>query len=226
MTGWDIDAPWHWLGVGPGAAFGKARSQGIAVVGAIGEKDLAGADPIQHIRGAPSIVRLALRQLQRNGQAIGIAHGFWLSVHPASAPCSGFHRRPQGWPGLRAAPFFTLGPMLMDADRRGVDHLQIAVVSLGNRIENAIPNAKITPISQNDCSRSSTARSAPGCPPRAIPSAVANRCRSKPSCRQARGTPRGLFGSKGSMIIHSKSVSSYRRALMGPSSTEPSIMLR
>jgi len=31
----------------------------------------------------------------------------------------------------------------------------------------------------------------------------------------ARGTPRGLFGSNGAMIDHSKSDSSYRRGVMG-----------
>jgi hypothetical protein len=35
--------------------------------------------------------------------------------------------------------------MLMDADRRGVDHLQIAVVRLGYRVENATPHAELPP---------------------------------------------------------------------------------
>ncbi|WP_299310433.1 hypothetical protein, partial [uncultured Croceicoccus sp.] len=34
-----------------------------------------------------------------------------------------------------------------------------------------------------------------------------------------RGTPRGLFGSKASMIDHSASVSSYRRSAIKPSIT-------
>jgi hypothetical protein len=41
--------------------------------------------------------------------------------------------------------FLAVGGMLMDADRRGVDHLHIAVVSCGNTLQKPIPDAGFAP---------------------------------------------------------------------------------
>ena len=46
--GGDVDAPGHRLDVGPGSAFGRAVAQGVAVVGAITEQDLAFAQGVEH----------------------------------------------------------------------------------------------------------------------------------------------------------------------------------
>jgi hypothetical protein len=35
--------------------------------------------------------------------------------------------------------------MLVNADGRGVDQLQVAVISLGNSIENPVPDAQLAP---------------------------------------------------------------------------------
>ena len=42
-------------------------------------------------------------------------------------------------------PLFDVGRVLMNADRGGVDHLQIAVVSLRNRLEDPVPDAELPP---------------------------------------------------------------------------------
>ena len=43
------------------------------------------------------------------------------------------------------APFFAVGTMLMHPDRRGVDHLQIAVIGLRHSGEEAVPHANFGP---------------------------------------------------------------------------------
>ena len=74
-------------------------------------KDLAGAEPIQHVRSAP-IARLALRQLQRNGQAIGIDEHMDFGCQPAPraphAPAS--IDVPSGGRGFAQPPFLPLAP--------------------------------------------------------------------------------------------------------------------
>ena len=42
-----------------------------------------------------------------------------LAAGPASGPCNGI-----------GSVFFTVGGMLMDADGRGIDHLDVTVISL------------------------------------------------------------------------------------------------
>src|SRR5262249_41379094 len=56
--------------------------------------------------------------------------------------CVGFQARPQR---RFAAPLFYIGSMLMNTNGRGVDHLQIAVVSLRNSFENPVPYADLPP---------------------------------------------------------------------------------
>ena len=46
---------------------------------------------------------------------------------------------------MPAAPLFDVGRMLMHADRGGVDHLQIAVVGLRDRLEDPVPDAVLAP---------------------------------------------------------------------------------
>jgi hypothetical protein len=55
------------------------------------------------------------------------------------------HRVPERSPRRLADPFFDIGGVLMDANGRAVDHLQIAVVSLGNGFENPVPHTDLPP---------------------------------------------------------------------------------
>ena len=65
----------HRLDVGPGASVGQAVAESVAVVGAVGQKDLAFADAVQHVLCTSAIVGLALGQLQRNRPAFGVDQG-------------------------------------------------------------------------------------------------------------------------------------------------------
>src|SRR3546814_9573388 len=51
------------------------RSHGVAVVGAVGEQDLARPESIQHVLGRASVMRLTGRQLELHGPAVGIDKG-------------------------------------------------------------------------------------------------------------------------------------------------------
>ena len=62
----------HRLDVGPGAACGQGCPQGIGVVSAVGEKHVAFAEAVEHVGGAATVMRLALGQLERDRQAVGI----------------------------------------------------------------------------------------------------------------------------------------------------------
>lgn len=60
------------LDVRPGPPLGEAVTQGVAVVGTVGEQDLPLAEVAQHVGGAPAVVRLALGELQRDRRPLGI----------------------------------------------------------------------------------------------------------------------------------------------------------
>src|SRR5215207_3893752 len=70
------------------------------------------------------------------------------SARPASAPCTGLERRPERRPSWRTTPLFDVAAMLMNADRGRVDHLQIAVIGLRHRLEDAVPNADPRPAAE------------------------------------------------------------------------------
>ncbi len=63
---------WHQADIAPGAAFGEAIAQGVAIIGAIRQEDVPGLNGSEHIGGFASIVSLPLAQFQGNWQAIGI----------------------------------------------------------------------------------------------------------------------------------------------------------
>ena len=54
---------------------GEFGAQPIAVIGAVCQQDLTGADLSEHIGGAATVMGLALRQLQRNREAVGVNEG-------------------------------------------------------------------------------------------------------------------------------------------------------
>src|SRR5689334_12928669 len=97
--------------------------------------------------------------------------------------------------------------MLMHAHRSAVDHLHIAVISLADGSQNAVPNTSFAPSDKTVVAGRARPELLWQCPPRRAGSQypedpVQNRRSS------TRGTPRGLFGSNGAITLHSKSVSS------------------
>src|SRR5262245_31578760 len=105
--GRDLHAPGHGLDVGPSALARHILAQGVAVVCAIGQEDLAGPEARQDVFGALAVMGLTLAELERDGQAVGIDEGMDLGGQPAPrAPhASGSKLVPSG--GLRT-PFLTL----------------------------------------------------------------------------------------------------------------------
>src|SRR5258705_10373146 len=108
---WPVHAPGYGLDVGPGAALGHARAQGVAVIGAVAEQDLARTEGAQHVGGALAVVGLAGAELQGNRIAVGIDEGVDLGRQPAPrAPhASGSRVVPRGGVGrVLEAPLLTL----------------------------------------------------------------------------------------------------------------------
>ena len=44
----------------------------VAIVGAVGKQDLTLADAVQHVDGAPAVMSLSFRQLERDRETAGI----------------------------------------------------------------------------------------------------------------------------------------------------------
>src|SRR5690606_28574171 len=108
-----VDAARHRLDIGPGATLGQTRSQGVAVIGAVGKQNLARPDGCEHIGGAASVMGLPGAELQHGWVAVGSDHGMDLSRQPAPrAPhASGSNVVPRrGLRGVLEAPFLTLVP--------------------------------------------------------------------------------------------------------------------
>lgn len=83
-------------------------TQDVAVIGAVGEQDLATADGVQHIGRAASVVRLSLGQLEQDSVAVGIDDGMSFVGQPAlrTPHAPGWSEVPSGdW---RRTPFLTL----------------------------------------------------------------------------------------------------------------------
>ena len=76
----------------------------VAVVGAVGEMNMTGAEPVQHVGGAAAVVTLSLGHLQGDRQAIRVDEGIgsWSSARVASAPCTRFEGRPGRRPACHA----------------------------------------------------------------------------------------------------------------------------
>ena len=86
---------------------GDVVTQGIAVVGAIGQEDLARPEARQHVVGALAVMGLPLAELEGDGQTVGIDEGMDLGGQsaPRAPHASGSKLVPSG--GLRP-PFLTL----------------------------------------------------------------------------------------------------------------------
>src|ERR1700733_4316397 len=99
-------------GLCPCALACEAGPQGVAVVAAVGQKDLALAETVEHVVGASSVMGLSGRQLQENGRRRG--HGFSWSIRLASAPCSGLQRGPEWRAEFFQIPLFAVRTVLVD----------------------------------------------------------------------------------------------------------------
>jgi len=107
--GGDALASRHGFDVGPCAARGQIDAQRVAVIGAVGQQDLPASDTHEHVPRAAPVMGLALAQLERNRQTVGVDKRVDLGGQPAPrAPhASGVRDVPSG--GVRA-PFLTLPP--------------------------------------------------------------------------------------------------------------------
>src|SRR5262249_20523716 len=105
--GRDPHATSHGLDVGPCTVAGDVLAEGVAVVGAIGQEDLARPEARQHVLGALAVMGLTLAELERNGQAVGIDESMDLGgqAAPRAPHASGSKLVPSG--SLRP-PFLTL----------------------------------------------------------------------------------------------------------------------
>ena len=65
-------ASWHGLDVGPCAPRGNLDTQGIGVVGAVGEQDVTVSQGIEHVACAAPVMGLAGGQLESDRQSVGI----------------------------------------------------------------------------------------------------------------------------------------------------------
>src|SRR4051812_48085161 len=103
-----VDPSRYGLDVGPGAALRQAHAEGVTVIGAVGEQDLAGAEAVEHVASASAVTGLALGELERDRIAIGVDEGMDLGRQSASrAPhASRWSVVPGG--GVLRAPFLTL----------------------------------------------------------------------------------------------------------------------
>lgn len=89
---------WHGFDAAADASAAEVGAQGVAVVAGVGDQRLAGFERAQHVAGAPSVVRLAGRQLERDWQAVGIDHRMdFRRQSAARAPhASGVNSVPSG----------------------------------------------------------------------------------------------------------------------------------
>src|SRR3984957_16246214 len=110
--GWDVHPVWHWLDVAPRALTCEARPQGVAVVTAVGEEDLALAETGEHVVSASPVMSLPGRQLQQNRQAVGVDEGMDFRGQSASrAPhAAGSSVVPSGGRRFFGPPFLPFAP--------------------------------------------------------------------------------------------------------------------
>ena len=93
------------------APLAEGLTQSIAVVGAVGEQDVAWPQAAQHVGGGAAVMGLALGKLEDNRQAIGVHNGVDLGGQAsARRPCTGLERGPERRPTWRTAPPFCRCP--------------------------------------------------------------------------------------------------------------------
>ena len=142
--GGDVHPIGHWLDVAPGALACEAFPQSVAVVAAVGQEDLTFAEAAQHVGGASSVVSLAWRQLQKNGQAVGVDEGMDFRGQSASrAPhAAGSSDVPSGGWRFFRPPFLPFAPCWWTR----IEELSIICKSPSQALEIASNTRSQTPI--------------------------------------------------------------------------------
>ena len=110
--GRNVYAAGHGFDVAPCALACEALSQGVAVVTAVGQEDLTFAETLEHVGGASPVMSLSGRQLQENGQAVGVDEGMDFRGQSASrAPqAPGSSDVPSGGRRFFGPPFLPFAP--------------------------------------------------------------------------------------------------------------------
>ena len=92
-------------------------------------EDLAFAETGEHVGRASPVMSLSGRQLEQNGQAVGVDERMDLGGQSArERPMQRAPARSRAADDVSSDPPFCRCAMLVDADRGTVDHLQIAIV--------------------------------------------------------------------------------------------------
>lgn len=81
---------------------GQRPAERVVVIGAVSEQHLAGANRVQHVGGAASVVRVAVRQLQADRQAAFLHYRVQLSRH-SPQPFQQCYALPKPWAAPPAA---------------------------------------------------------------------------------------------------------------------------
>ena len=96
----------HRLDVRPGASIGHSGTQGVAVVGAVGEQNLAFCTVSSMSGCAASVMRLSLGQLERDGMPLASTTAWILVVNPPrERPMHRAGARSRAADGARGPPF-------------------------------------------------------------------------------------------------------------------------
>lgn len=108
----DMNAVRHRLDVRPCAAFVKGLAHPVAVISAVGEQNLTVAEIIQHVVGAPAVMRLAFGELELHRQAVGVNESMDLCCQSAARTphASGSNDIHTGGAGGLRTPFLAFAP--------------------------------------------------------------------------------------------------------------------
>ena len=84
--------------VGSGAARGEALAQGIGIIGAVGQQNVAAAERAEHVLGAAPVMGLAFGELEQDRQAAGVDQGMDFGRQPAARATHATGSRRFFWP--------------------------------------------------------------------------------------------------------------------------------
>ena len=178
----------------------------VCIISAVSQQDRTRLETVEPVKCAMPVIGLAGAQAECDRKAIGIDHrmypGCQCAVRTAHATGS--------------AIFFGITAMLVHPDGRTVDHLDIAIISLGYSVQQSCPMPCLAPAVEPvhaGCMRAMTRGNVR--PRRAVRSRQNIPFKTRRS--STRSTPRGLFGNKGSITDHSKSDKSKPAIIQSPS---------
>src|ERR1700722_1033232 len=175
--GGDVHPARHWFDVAPCALSCEARPQGVAVVAAVGQENLTLAETFEHVGGASSGMSLPRRQLQENGQAVGVDQG--MDFRRQSASRTPIQPPPVTSPAevgeASSDPLFCRSHR---AGGRGSKNCRSSADRRRRPLKRpriSDPRRQSSPSGRNGCSRSSKVHSVQECRPRANRSAAASK---------------------------------------------------